>query len=122
MSSLTQNIRLRINQYVNQYAVDSYTNQQLRNILLDQCDAIDEATGGTPTDSLPLEVTSADFSDATNCPLTSLDGKNLRVFWNDLNRFLMQGTDWNPLVGGGFTILIPGFNSIDGTYTFYVFS
>jgi hypothetical protein len=70
----------------------------------------------------PLSITSTDFSTATNCPITSLNGMGLIIFWNDLNRYLIPGTEWTPLAGGGFTVTVPGFNATTNTYSFYVFN
>ena len=118
-----QNIIDQIDQYVTQYAVTAFQNQRLRTILLNMCQQILSAQGGsTVSTSLPLQVTSVNFTDATNCPLTAYAGKNPQVYWNDTNRFLIQGTDWTPLSGGGFQILIPGFDSTTTNATFYVFS
>lgn len=123
-SSNIQIIEDMVTQYINQYAVDAFNNQRLRTILLLICQEI-VATQGTPNlnaSTAPILVTSILFTDATNCPLTALNGLQLQIYWNDTNRFLIQGVDWTPLSGGGFTMLIPGFNSADQNYTFYVFS
>jgi hypothetical protein len=70
----------------------------------------------------PMAVTSLDFSTSTQCPIPSLNGMALSIFWNDLNRYLIPGTEWSPLAGGGFTVLIPGFDASTTNYSFYLFN
>jgi hypothetical protein len=54
--------------------------------------------------------------------MPALNGEILQVFWNDQSRFLNYATEWVNYAGGGFTVTIPGFNSADAVYTFYVYS
>jgi hypothetical protein len=70
----------------------------------------------------PVNFTSSNFTTATNCPITADNGMTLQIYWNDAGRYLIQGTDFNPLAGGGFTITIPGFNATTTNYSFYVFA
>jgi hypothetical protein len=74
---------------------------------------------GTPG---PALFTSSNFTTATNCPIPAYNGMQLAVFWNDANRYLVQGIEWNPLSGGGFTILLPGFDATTTNYSFYIFN
>jgi hypothetical protein len=112
-----------INQWITQYAVDAFTNQRLNMILNLMCQEMLGLQGNASVSAtLPLLVTSAQFTTATNCPLTAYAGVSLQIYWNDTNKFLTEGTDWTPLSGGGFQILISGFNAASGTFTFYIFS
>lgn len=112
------------NQYVRNYAVDSYKDQRLNTILNIILNNLAGLVGNVNANigNAPILVTSANFINATDCPLTAFAGLQLAVFWNDQNRYLKESTDWTPLSGGGFQILIPGFNSADGSYEFYVAS
>ncbi|HMI62487.1 MAG TPA: hypothetical protein VK518_16335 [Puia sp.] len=67
-------------------------------------------------------ITSANFTSATDCPLPALLGDSLQVFWNDLGRFLDQGTEWVYLAGGGFRILQPDFDATTANFSFKVYS
>lgn len=81
----------------------------------------------TQTNQLPiprigefmLKFTSADFSDATTVNDSVLAGLDIAVFFNDINRYLNPSEFTNP-PSGGFTVLIPGFDSGDADFTFYV--
>lgn len=70
----------------------------------------------------PVNFTSTNFSTSTNCPITSDNGMTLQIFWNDAQRYLVPGTEFNPLTGGGFTVTISGFNASTSNYSFYVFA
>lgn len=70
----------------------------------------------------PVNFVSANFSTSVNCPITAYNGMTLQIFWNDAQRYLVQGTDWNPLAGGGFAVTIAGFNASTTNYSFYVFA
>jgi hypothetical protein len=70
----------------------------------------------------PQNFTSSSFSTSTNCPITAYNGMTLQIFWNDAQRYLVQGTDWTPLAGGGFTVTVAGFNASTTNYSFYVFA
>lgn len=77
--------------------------------------------GGATGFSLHM-VSSANFSTATACPIASLANDSLAVFWNDIGRFLQEGTEWVDYPGGGFTILLPGFNASTNSYHLTVYS
>lgn len=70
----------------------------------------------------PQPFTSSSFSGSTICPVVAFNGMTLQIFWNDAQRYLVQGTDFTPLSGGGFTIIIPGFDATTTNYSFYVFA
>jgi hypothetical protein len=118
-----QDTENQINQYCTQYAVDFFSNQRGRTILLNMLGFISALLGqANISATLPEFVASTQFTNATDCPLTAFNGVQIQIYWQDTNRFLIEGTDWTPLSGGGFTILISGFNSASATYTFVVFS
>lgn len=79
------------------------------------------ANAGTTTPG-PAPFVSADFSTSVNLPIPAYNGMQLSIFWNDANRYLVQGADWTPLAGGGCTILIPGFDATTTNYSFYIFN
>lgn len=124
MNELIQLYIDMVNQYINNYAIDAFAYSRLKTILLLGAQIMVGIQGGSVTNGggAPLMVGSANFSNATDCPLTALNGLSLQLFANDLNKYLILGTDWNPLSGGGFTILIPGFDSTAQNFTFFVFS
>lgn len=68
-----------------------------------------EVNGGVP-----------DFTNATDYDDAELIGKNLVVFWNDIPRFLVGGTEWAYTLTG-IRILIGGFDATANTYDFKIF-
>lgn len=113
-----------INQYIRNYAVDAFKDQRLNMILnlMMQYMIANSGGGGGGTGSQFLFVTSSSFINATDCPLVALNGKTLAITWVDQGKILIQGVDWTPYVGGGFTIIIPGFDSSQADFTFLVFA
>jgi len=52
-------------------------------------------------------ITAADFeADGKTVYKPNWDGKALQLFWNNVNRFIIQ-PEWQYVAGGGFKILIP---------------
>lgn len=121
MSTQTDYIKTLINQRVRNYPVTAFQDMWMNTILNLIVDLFAGGGGSGGSGEGVFKVTSADFTTATNCPITALVGLTLAVYWNDTNKFLDHGTDFTELVGGGFQILIPGFDSSTATYTFYVF-
>jgi hypothetical protein len=123
MSANAENIKSQINKWIRNYAVEAFHDMRLNAILLqmvDLCDAAGSGIGGTG--SVVVEITNANFSSATECPLTTLAGKSLAIFWNDIPRFLSKTAgEWSDLPGGGFKINIPGFNATTNNYLLYAF-
>lgn len=70
----------------------------------------------------PRSFTSSSFSTTVDCTISDYNGMTLQVFWNDAQRYLVSGTEWTSLAGGGFTVIIPGFNASTSNYSFYVFA
>ncbi len=69
-----------------------------------------------------ISITSADFSNATECPISSAQYNTLSIYFSEYGRFIYQdASEWTPLAGGGFTVTIPGFDSPLGNFHFEVF-
>ena len=69
-----------------------------------------------------ISITSADFSDATNCPIAAAQYNTLSIFFSEYGRFIYEDAgEWTPLAGGGFTVTIAGFDSTVGNFHFEVF-
>ena len=125
MSVTRDNLRALINQFVRNYAVTAFLDMKLNMILNMMIDWID--SGGTtgPIVVVPglYPITSADFINATDCPITALNGYNLQIYWNESNRFLIKADgEWTDLAGGGFRVLISGFDSTTATFHFYIYT
>lgn len=79
------------------------------------------ATNGTSTfwNAAHVEVTSADFSNATDCPLPQLAAFDLIIYMYEYNNFLLQSLNqWEALPGGGFKVTLAGFDSTTINYHF----
>ena len=112
-------IDILIDTYVRNFATEAFHDMQL-NRILHLLNGGSGSGGSTapPAGYFPgVIVTQANFSNATDCPVTALNGYNLLVFYNDASRYLIKGTDWQVLVGGGFSILIPGFDATASGFT-----
>jgi hypothetical protein len=68
---------------------------------------------------------SADFDiDGITVTDASLNGRTFELFLNDLNRFIYNevgNQEWDYVVGGGFQILLPGFDANTFDYHLYLF-
>lgn len=123
MSANAENIKTQINRSIRNYAADAFKNQALNAILLQLVDLADAAGGGVGNGAVVVQLTSANFTNATDCPLTSLAGEKIVVFYNEANRFLLQdASEWSDLPGGGFKVLLPNFDATENTYHFYVYT
>lgn len=126
-SPFASNINLMIDQYVRNNALDSFTNLNLNRILHLITQLADANSGASSAGGNIVAITSANFlvvsgQPAINCPIPSLNNRLIRVYYEEANRFLEQdAAEWQPYTGGGFTILIPGFDATKNTYHFYVF-
>lgn len=67
-----------------------------------------------------IPITSSDFATATTYNDTRIVGKGLAIFWNDIPRYIIEGSEW-ALTATGIEILIPGFDATTTTYTFYIY-
>lgn len=121
MSANAENIKILVNQIVRNYSVQAFHNMGLNRILLMIVDLADAASGGIGNGSVIVPVTSADFTNATDCPLTTLAGKRIAVFFNENNKFIEKdASEWTDLAGGGFKVTISGFDSTTANFHFYV--
>lgn len=112
MSAEGQNLLQFINKWVRNSAVDAFHNLRLNSILQRLANLADAASGGVGTGSFVVEVTQADFSNATDCPLIALNGKTFALFYDESSRHLHQdAAEWSYLAGGGFKILMDGFDA-----------
>ena len=83
---------------------------------------IPPAPGGFAIIPFLFHFTSADFSNSIDCPIPSFLGKTIEVYWNEDQRFLLKSDgEWTDLAGGGFQVLIPGFDKDFAVYNFYVY-
>jgi len=121
MSLATDNIQAQINLYIGAYAVDAFHNKNLNRILLLMLQLLSNG-GSAPTAGMMFHFTSANFINATDCPIPSLLGQNLVVFWAEPPKTLIQGTNFTLLPGGGFSVTDAGFDAITGSpnYNFFV--
>lgn len=77
----------------------------------------------TPTTvQSPLEVLGSDFSSATEWSDSRIESSwNLQVFFNDISRFLDEGTEWTR-TSTGIDITISGFDATSNPdYRFFIF-
>lgn len=123
MSPFAQNIVNQINQFIRTYPLDWGTNLNLNRILqLLVMLADGNSASGAGTQGSIYPVTSANFTTATDCPLTALSGTTFELYWVEGGKFLQLDLgEWQTLVGGGFRILVPGFNSTAQVYHFKIF-
>jgi hypothetical protein len=83
-------------------------------------------TNGTSTNwvSPIIPITSADFeSDGVTYINTDIPETQYKyaIFWNDLSRFIYEGTEWNYVANGGFEVIIPGFDANSQNYNLFLF-
>lgn len=110
-----------VNLYVRNDGVKAFHNLNLNTILLLLTELADSGGGGS-TGTLCVEVTSADFSGPTTCPLPALNGVNYALFYDEGGRHLHQAAgEWSYLTGGGFTVNLPGFDSTASTVHFVLY-
>lgn len=113
-------VDILIDEFIDNYGVKAFHNMNLNRIL--HLINGNSGMGGLSTDPpagyFPtIFVTQADFTTATDCPVSALNGYNLAVFYNDASKYLKKGTEWQILVGGGFTILLSGFDATLSGFT-----
>jgi hypothetical protein len=67
-----------------------------------------------------IRITSADFANETDYVNTDVDGETFFLLGNWISRILYPETEWEYLAGGGFRILIDGFDSTAFDYEIYL--
>lgn len=111
-----------ITTYVQNYPVQAFHDLRMQGILLRMMALFGGGGSGSGSNSAIIPFVSANFSNATDCPVISMNGRSFQLFWNEDKRFLEQDAgEWGYLAGGGFTILIPGFDSSTDNFHFKVF-
>jgi ABC-type Co2+ transport system permease subunit len=81
------------------------------------------STGGIIS---PVYVTSSHFTSATSWSGANTEGQTIlatdeiKIFWDDAQIFLEEGTQWTRTALGA-DILIPGFDATANDYNFYIF-
>ncbi len=93
-----------------------------------QVDSSGNVIEGSVTPSVSNSVIpfiSADFDpDGITVTDATLNGRTFELFLNDLNRFIYNevgNQEWDYVVGGGFQILLPGFDANTIDYHLYLF-
>lgn len=113
--------RVLINTFVRGYAVEAFKDLRMNNILLLMLDMIEGTQGGSVTPVITEAVTSAAFANATDCPLPDFEGREIIVFWNEASRYIKKDAgEWDDLPGGGFKVLVDGFDSTADLYHFVI--
>lgn len=67
-----------------------------------------------------IQLTSADFDDATTCTADTLHGIIYAIYWDDIPSYIYLGTDYD-LVPGGFEITTTNFDATANDYTFHAY-
>lgn len=84
-----------------------------------------EGTGSGGGNFAIIPIFSADFDpDGVTVTDVSLNGRTYEIFLNDLNRFIYNeigNQEWDYVTGGGFEILIPGFDANTNDYHLYIY-
>lgn len=126
MAATQAEIIALIDQWIRNYAPEAFHDQRLNMILKLMLGFSGGGSGGgTGTGSADLGTTyvkeSADFANATDCPIPSANGNGLLIFYDEGGRHIWQAdSEWSPLVGGGFTIDLPGFDSTTANFHFVI--
>lgn len=67
-----------------------------------------------------IRITSADFANSTDWLEPDVDGETFFLIGNWISRVLYPDTEWEYISGGGFRILIPGFDATADNYEIYL--
>lgn len=70
-------------------------------------------------DYFPIYITEADFNSATFYPNTRLFGKNIIVYLNEINRYLIPDSEFT-VSQTGLTITLAGFDATAYTYNLVI--
>ena len=83
-------------------------------------------TPNPPTDCTGVVyITAADFEeDGVTVFNSKWVDTTLKIFWNNIPKFIKEQVDWVYILAGGFRIIIPGFDAktINSDCEFYVFA
>lgn len=103
--------------------IDLVTTDDLQNVITGQTAELPDGPGSPYL----IPITNEDFLTADEPPVphatiylnSSLDGKALAIFWNDVPRYLTP-TEWQH-VPGGIEILVPGFDATANAYSLFIY-
>jgi len=73
----------------------------------------------TPTQSYPIYITQANFTTATFYPNTNIFGNSIIIYLNEINRYLIPGTEFT-VDATGVTITLGGFDASLYTYNLVI--
>lgn len=128
MSIFADNINAQIDLYIGNVGLNAFQNLNLNRILHLLTALADANSGGSSSSATIIPMVSASFivptggTAATDCPIPTLQGESLRIYYGEGGKFLEQDNgEWTPLAGGGFRVLVQGFDASKGNYHFYVF-
>lgn len=124
MSPNAANVIEQVNKYIRNYAPDAFSDFNLNRILILITQLADANGGGGPVASGQYKFRSADFVDPgsgkkTDVVAPILLGFDLSVFVNQYQRYLDPDTEFSLLAGGGFRILVPGFDASTDNFLVY---
>lgn len=125
MSPNASNIIRQINLYIRNYAPTAFSNFNLNRILQLLTQLADGAGGGVAVASGTYRFPSASFIDPgsgkkTDVVAPVLNGYAIALFWNQGQRYLESDLgEFSYLPGGGFRVLIPGFDASLDNFQFY---
>lgn len=113
-----------VNSKIRSYAPDAFNDLALNRVLLMILNILDASLsgsgGGVALNIRP--IVSANFINATDVPMSDLNGAGLQIYWNELQRFIYKDAgEWADLPGGGFSVTYPGFDSTAANYHFEIF-
>jgi hypothetical protein len=81
--------------------------------------------GGSVTPSsggdsvFPIYITDSNFTNATQYEDSRINGRNIIVYFNEINRYLIPSTEFS-VSGDTLTILVPGFDATANTYNLVI--
>lgn len=77
------------------------------------------APSPTPVQGYPIYITQDDFTTATLYPNTNIFGTNVIIYLNEINRYLIPGTEFT-VSSVGITITLGGFDATAGDFNLVI--
>jgi hypothetical protein len=109
----------------NGYGLGTFSGTAAYTLQVDSAGNVIEGTVAPSVGASVIPFTSANFDpDGITVTDASLNGRTFELFLNDLNRFIYNevgNQEWDYVIGGGFQILIPGFDASTIDYHLYLF-
>jgi len=81
--------------------------------------AAGSSTPEGPVSGYLIPITSANFTGANSVNLPAIVGKDLAIYFNDINRYLLE-SEWEA-TGTGINILFPGFDASANSYQLFIY-